>query len=1058
MKSIINAAFSRSRVVLMLFVMILAFGAASFTAIPKESSPEVPIPIVFVTTTLEGISPEDAATSLMQPLETELSSLEGLKSMKTSGFEGGGSITLEFDPGFNSEAAMEDVRRAVEKAKPSLPDAAADPVVQEINTALFPIMTLILSGPVPERALNSAAEQLADRIEAIAGVLEVDIAGQRDEVLEVIIDPLAIETYGLSLASVAAALSQNNALIAAGALDAGDGRVVMKIPGLLQSAQDVLDLPLKSDGAQTVALRDIAKVRQGFEDATGYARIDGSPAMALEVTKKSGANIIETAAKVRAVVDGAKDILPDGMTVSINQDESEQVTTLLGDLQNNVIASVILVVIVILAFLGPRSAFLVGLSIPGAFLAGIATLWVSGYTLNIVVLFALILVAGMLVDGAIVVVEHADRLTRSGTPAKDAFLDAAQRMTWPIISSTATTLSVFLPLLFWQGVIGEFMKFLPITVLITLTASIFMALIFIPVIGGVISKSTTATVTSKAIVDPRSNRGVMGSYARMLEHTIMRPRTTIFVVVATLAGVIGYYASHGNGVEFFPSTEPDFAQVQIISRDNLSLSGRNRLVLEAEQRVVGWPGISSVYARANGPSGSGSADQVGTLQLQFADWQTRKPAEDILEDIRADLSAIPGIEISMASQAGGPASGKPILVEVVGLNQEKRAAAVKDLRTFMEGLGGITDISDTLPLPGVDFQLRIDRASAAEHGADLSTIGRTVQLVTRGITASDYRPIGADESIDIRLRYPSDKRQLSSLEDLTISTTSGMVPLSTFATLEPVARSGSVLRVDQETLDTVEAGVEPGVLPAEKITKIATYIAETQIDGVEMRMKGEAADQAEAMTFLATAFVVAIGLMLVILVAQFNSISQALVVLSAIILSIAGVFIAVLLTGRPFNIVMGGIGIISLAGIVVNNNIVLIDAYNEHRAAGRPPLQSALLTGCERMRPVLLTSGTTILGLVPMALALSIDIVGRSMSVGAPSTLWWIDLSLSIVGGLTFATVMTLLVTPATLVLIDSKDRRVELGRAPHGPLRRIFNSAKRRASRRRQENGPASV
>ena len=488
MNALIDAAFSRTRVVIMMLVMILAVGAYAYSAIPKESSPEIPIPIFYISTGLDGISPKDAERLLLEPLETELSSISGLKQMTGKAGEGYASLQLEFDPGFDAEAALTKVKEGVDRAKSDLPDDANDPVVTEINTALFPILTVILSGPVPERTLNALANDLSDEIEGLSGVLEVDIGGERTELLEVLIDPTVFETYNISFEELIGQINRNNRLIAAGAIENGAGRIVLKVPGLIENIDDVMQLPVKVRGNTVVTFADVATIRQTFEDPASFARIDGQPALALEIKKRSGSNIIETVGEVRALITKAQADWPDSVTINYMQDESEQVETMLSDLEANVIAAIILVMIVIVWALGIRSALLVGLAIPGAFLAGVTALLLMGYTMNLVVLFSLILVVGMLVDGAIVTTELADRRLQEGDAPKVAYAYAAKRMAWPIIASTATTLCVFLPLLFWSGTVGEFMKFLPITVILTLSASMFMALIFIPVAGGLIGK------------------------------------------------------------------------------------------------------------------------------------------------------------------------------------------------------------------------------------------------------------------------------------------------------------------------------------------------------------------------------------------------------------------------------------------------------------------------------------------------------------------------------------------------------------------------------------------
>ena len=1019
--AMIDAAFSRTRLVVLAFVMIIAAGIAAYVSIPKESSPEIPIPTVYVSVGLDGISPSDAVTSLLKPLESELAAIEGLDGIAAQGFEGGASLTLEFQAGFDADQGLDDVRQAVGRAVPDLPSEATEPVIREVNTALFPVMTVVISGKVPERALISAAEELEDRIEGIEGVLEVDVSGKREDVAEVLIDPRAFETYGLDLADVAARISNNNRLVAAGAVTSGDGRLVMKLPGLVASASEVLSIPLKVEGDRVVTFADVAEVRRSLEDAEGYARLDGEPAISLDVKKRSGANIIETTDGVMRLLTEARDTgdLPEGLAITVTSDEADEVRDLLGDLQNNVIAAVVLVTLVVLAALGPRSAFLVALSIPGSFLSGVALLSLGGFTMNIIVLFGLILVSGMLVDGAIVVIEYADRRVREGASSRDAFADAARRMAWPIASSTATTLSVFLPLLFWQGMVGEFMKFLPITVLFTLSASLVMALVFIPVLGGILPGR------ARPAGDGRDT-GPSGLYAACLERALLAPKTVIAIFVLAVLATGVATARHGTGVEFFPKTEPEVARIEVLSRDNLSVEGRLRLLEDVEARVLGRTGISSVVSRTGGSSDA--QNRVGSLDLVFEDWDMRAPAAEILADIRGDLDTLAGLEITVTEQQGGPGSASPIAVEIAGPDSGKRGQAVRRIVAFLEGLGGIPDISDTRPLPGFDYEIVVDRAAAARSGANIETVGQAVRLLTGGVKVSSYRPEGASETVDIRIRFPEADRSLDRLEALRVPTSAGLVPLSTFAETRPVARSGTIRRLDQRSVDEVTAGVAPGVLASEKIAALSAFLDETPFDGVDVALKGEAEDQAEAMSFLTLAFAAAIVLMLMILVAQFNSIAQALLVLSAIVFSIAGVFMGLLVTGRPFGVVMGGIGIIALAGIVVNTNIVLIDSYNMRRRAGWPPLEAALRSGCDRLRPILLTTITTILGLVPMALSMSIDIPGRDISFGAPSTLWWVDLSLAIVGGLAFATLVTLFVTPACLVLFEGRARRAELG------------------------------
>ena len=1032
MNTIIDAAFSRARVIVMALVMILAVGAYAYVVIPKESSPEIPIPIFYISTGLDGISPEDAERLLVEPLETELSSITGLKQMTSNGGEGYASVQLEFEPGFDAESALDKVKEAVDRATPDLPDDAFDPVVTEVNTALFPILTVILSGPVPERTLNSLSEDLKDRIEGLAGVLEVDVGGARTELLEVLIDPTVFETYNISFEELIGQINRNNQLIAAGAIENGAGRIVLKVPGLIEDIEDVMSLPVIVRGDTVVTFADVATIRRTFEDPTGFARIDGQPALALEIKKRSGSNIIETVAAVRALIEDAQGEWPDSVTIDYMQDESEQVKTMLSDLEANVIAAVILVMIVIVWALGIRSALLVGLAIPGAFLAGVTALLLMGFTMNLVVLFSLILVVGMLVDGAIVTTELADRRLQEGDEPKAAYAYAAKRMAWPIIASTATTLSVFFPLLFWSGTVGEFMKFLPITVILTLTASLFMALIFIPVVGGIIGKKPPQSAKAKQALhaaekgDPRDLRGFTGGYVRVLEFAILRPWATLIMAITFLLAGFGAYGQFGNGISFFPSIEPEFAQVQVRARDNFSIFEKDALVRRVENRLFDYDEIASVYARSGG-SNQDVADLIGTIQIEFTEWDTRRTAAEIGEDIRADMVTIPGIDVQVQTASSGPSAGKPISLRVRASDPVAQATAVEAIRSAMESIGGFTDLTDTRPLPGVEWQITVNRSEAARFGADISTLGQAVRLLTRGITVADYRPDDADGSVDINVRFPSGERTLEELQSLRVPTSAGLVPISNFVTFQPSPRSGTITRVDQRRVITIEANVAPGVLVNDQVTALQAAIDSVDLpDGVEAAFAGEAQDQQDSMIFLAGAFATAIFLMFVILVIQFNNFYQAFVVMSAIVFSIAGVLFGLIVTGRPFGVVMGGIGVIALAGIVVNNNIVLIDTYNDLKKGGLSPLEAALRTGAQRLRPVVLTSVTTALGLLPMVIGVNLNFFTREVVYGAPSTQWWTELSSAIAGGLVIATVLTLIVTPAMLMLGEKKTQRAK--------------------------------
>ena len=1032
MNALIDAAFTRMRTVALAFVMIVVMGAFAYTTIPKEADPDIQIPIIYVSMTYEGISPEDSERLLIRPMEKELKSIEGIKEMRSVATEGYGSVTLEFDAGFNPDRAIEDVREKVDIARAELPLETDEPRVNEVNVALFPVITVSLSGNVPERTLVRIARDLRDKIEALGGVLDVDIGGDREELLEIVVDPMVLETYNISFAEVLNTVRRNNRLVAAGALETVAGRMVLKVPGVIEEVQDILNLPVKVVDTTVVKFSDVASIRRTFKDPQGFARVGGNPALALEVKKRVGANIVETIEEVRAVVAAEQASWPPGVEVSFMQDKSKQIRDILSDLQNNVLAAIALVMIVIIAAIGVRPAILVGLAIPGSFLAGILAISLMGLTLNIVVLFSLILVVGMLVDGAIVTTELADRKLQEGKDRKQAYSEAAKRMAWPITASTATTLAVFLPLLFWPGIVGEFMKFLPITVLATLTASLAMALIFIPVLGGIFGKADKGdgrllrAIRAAEDGDLNEIGGGAGFYLNTLRRLLAHPAKVLGVAVILLIGTYTVFGLFGRGVEFFPDVDQDIAQVQVRARGDLSVTEMDAVVRKVESRLLAMPHFQTVYARTIGsgapPSQTGSAeDVIGVIQFELTNWRTRPRAKEILKEVRAQTADIPGVILEVRKQQAGPTAGKPVELHVTSRDPEKMPDVVEKLRGLMKQIGGFVDEQDSRPLPGIEWRLKVDRERAARNGADVAVLGEAVSMLTNGIMVAEYRPDDADEEVEIRLRVPLEERNLEQLNRLRVPTDKGQVPIGNFVRFEPAQKIGNLNRTDGRRVIEIQADVAEGLLVDDQVRKLKAAVAASDLDpAVTVRFKGQDADQREAANFLIKAFLIAIFTMVAILVTQFNSFYQTALVLSAIIFSTAGVMIGLLVTNQPFGIVMCGIGIIALAGIVVNNNIVLIDTYNDLRSRGKTAQEAILRTAAQRMRPVLLTSITTVLGLMPMVFSLSIDIIGQDVSVGAPSTQWWTQLSSSIAGGLAFATILTLVLTPCLLMLGDN--------------------------------------
>jgi len=1016
MHALIAAALDRSRTTILILLFLLCGGLVAYIAMPKESNPDVTIPMIYVSVTLEGISPEDGERLLVRPLEQELRSLEGVKEMRSVSSEGHASVTLEFDAGFDAKVALADVREKVDTARSKLPEEADEPIVTEVNVALFPVLSVGLSGPIAETELVYIARRLKENIEGIAEVLSVEIGGDREDLLEIVVDPQVLDSYGIDYNELFNLVSRNNRLVAAGSLDTGAGRMSMKVPGVIEDLEDVMNMPIKVVGDSVVTFADVATIRRTFKDPTGFARINGQPAIVLEVAKRSGANIIETIDQVKALMEQAKPLLPPGVEVSYIMDQSQEVQSMLGDLLNNVLTAIVLVLILVVASMGMRSALLVGLTIPGAFLSGILLIWMLGFTLNIVVLFSLILVAGMLVDGAIVVSELADRYLQQGQTPRQAWANAATRMAWPVIASTATTLVVFLPLLFWPGVVGQFMKYLPATVIICLLASLAMALVFLPVLGAVSGGQPRPHAAS--------TNAAGSAYRKLLETLLKRPGLTLLGTLTLVALIYVGYGRFNHGVEFFPDVEPENAQIWLRARGDLSVQEKDTLLKQAEKQVLGMREVKALYARSLAqPEGQLGADVIGTLQFQFVDWHQRRPAKDILADMSQRTAGIPGVVLEFRKQEQGPTDGKPVKLQISSLDPALGEQWVERIRDQMHTLGGFVYIEDDRALPGIEWRIKVDREAAARFGADVLSVGNAVQMITNGLKLATYRPEDATDEVDIRVRLPGNWRSLDQLGRLTLNTPAGQVPLSNFVDLQPAPKVGTLRRVDGDRTITLQADLAEGARLDERLKALRAALGEVPAE-VKVKFAGEDADQREAATFLMTAFMVAIFLMAIILVTQFNSLYQAALVLSAIVLSTAGVLMGLLINGQSFGIVMVGMGLIALAGIVVNNNIILIDTYNQLRRQGLEPREAALETGSLRLRPVLLTAVTTILGLMPMVLSINVDLVTPSLGFGAPSTQWWTQLSSAIAGGLAFATVLTLLLTPCMLVLGARFERR----------------------------------
>ena len=1123
MTGIIDWASQRARMILALIIASLAAGIFSYTGLPKEGEPDIEIPALFISVVFPGISAADSETLLVRPMETELADLDGLKKMTATAAENYAGLALEFEFGWDKAKTMADVREAMNSAEALFPNGAEKYSINELNFSEFPIIIVNLTGDVPERTMTRVATKLQEEIEAMDAVLEAVISGNRDEMVEVTIDPLRLESYNVTAGELINVVQNNNQLIAAGEVDSNQGTFSVKIPSSFNEAQDIYDLPVKTNGDRVVTLGDLAKIKLTFVDRAGTARFNGENTVALQVVKRKGFNLIGTAKDVRSLVEEESQNWPTNLKAAVDvgtsNDQSRVVDSMVRQLEGSVLTAIALVMIVVLTSLGTRAALLVGFSIPTSFLLCFVLLGLMGVTISNIVMFGLILAVGMLVDGAIVVVEYADKRISQGTGPMKAYVEAAKRMFWPVVSSTATTLCAFLPMLFWPGVPGQFMGMLPVTLIFVLSASLIVALIYLPILGGVsgrlsrffenssdwlrnvlpwfirlllvpiivlslffsilqvvnpnlllsiepdklgpmaslpgvamfIASAFMASIVLGSVEIRKRQKNVQAGYRRTLFGYFIKfiagnpvmPLVAIGGVIAFTSFIFTTFGKNNYGVEFFVEGEPEQAIVYVKARGNLSLTEKDILVRQAELIVNAHPGVESVFSFAgagglnqNTAGASAPKDTIGQIQLETIPWENRRGNSDldgnkIIAELSNALSALPGIEIEILELERGPASPKPVHLRLKGENWNDLLNTTAQMRNIFDQTEGLIQVEDTRPLPGIDWQIDVDVEKAGRYGADVATVGAMIQLVTRGILLDTMRVDSSDEEIEIRVRLPEEDRFLSTLDNLKVRTADGLVPLSNFISRKPVAKLAEINRIDQKRYFDIKAGIEPNLKRTvisddgiesevfinanERIAFLTNYLQENPLPpGISWEWTGDQADQAESQAFLSSAFAAALVLMFIILLSQFNSFYNSFVVLIAVVLSTVGVLIGMLVMQQPFSIIMTGTGIVALAGIVVNNNIVLIDTYQE-LSRYLPKVEAIIRTAEQRIRPVLLTTITTMAGLAPMMFGLSLDFVNGGYSVDSPTALWWKQLATAVVFGLGTATMLTLVFTPALL-------------------------------------------
>ncbi len=1033
MTGIVDFAVRQWRMTMALLLFIVVGGFFAMFTISLDAEPDVAIPFVIVQVALPGVSPEDAERLLVKPLETELKSLDGVKQMDSTAATNVAVIVLEFDANFDQDTVIDDVFEAVNKARGELPNDAKEPTVAELNTQTLPVIVINLFGSAPQRELQNRAKELQTALESNSKILEANILGERENLLEAVVDPGLMEGLNITFNELAFAIARNNQLITAGKLETNSGKFNIKLSGLIQNVDDLAQIVIRtgSDGS-IIQLKDIAVVRRSYKDHTSNALFQSRPSVSIEVSKRTGENIIETIEDVRKITEEISATWPETINVELSQDQTVQIVELIKSLVSAIINAVVLVIIVCIAALGLRSALMVGFAIPASFLMTIFMFNVLGTSLNMMVMFGMVLSVGILVDSAIVIIEYADRKLAEGLDRKQAYVLAGKRMFWPIISSTATTMAAFLPFLFWNTIPGQFMSYFPKTLIFILSASLLMALIFLPTLGALFGPKTiqnpreSLKALSGAEGNPIAIQGFTGGYARMIDKLARRPLIVFFVILALVIGIFKWFGATDHRVEFFTAEGGQEIYVYARARGNTSTSSDYEIAKMLEKRLAGIEGVKSMFSISGEGASSGGGfdgpqtvplDTVARTFLELQPFEQRRSTYAIEQDVRAVTADMPGVLIDIEVLSEGPPVGKDVSVELTSTNLESLNKAAKTMTAYFENQDGLYAIENTIPLPGIDWQLQVDRAEAGRLGLDIGTIGAAVQFVTEGSLVGVYRPLDSDKEIDIRIRYPDTARDLQQLDNLRIQTSEGALPLSAVVNRIAQPRQDSIQRRDQKRVYEVKANAREGYATNQIVAQMKNWI-ETKAnfpDDVAIKFLGQDEEIAEAAKFFAGAAIAMLFMMGVILLWQFNSFWHVVLTLSAVIFSLAGVLLG--LQFYPYiSILLCGTGVLALAGIVVNNNIVLIDTYQRLLLKGYTSHDAAVRTAAQRMRPVLLTTITTVVGLMPMALAVQADLfTGIFSAKGTATSQIWAPLSYVLVCGLAFSTILTLVLTPVLL-------------------------------------------
>jgi multidrug efflux pump subunit AcrB len=1035
------AAENRATVFFGLFAVAVA-GLSAYTTLPRESFPDVSIPNILVYTLWPGAAPAEMESQITDELERELQGLEGIKQITSTTTESVSMVNVEFMSGIDLDFALQKVRDRVNVAKSEFPDDAEEPVLRELNLQDFPILQVHLAGDLGPVELRRLAKALQDDVEAIPGVLRATLVGGLDREVKVDVDPERLRLYGVSLDDVLDTIRDENVSIPGGELRLSSRTLALRVPGEVEDPRRVEDFVVKAVAGQPVAIRDVATVTYGFEDRDSYSRIDGRDSVSLAVQKRTGANLIAVTDAVKAAVEERRPGWPAGVEVTFLADQSKDIRIMVADLENNIGSGVILVVAVLFFALGLRNALYVGTAIPLAMLLTFVVVQLAGMTLNMMVLFSLVLAVGMLVDNSIVVVDNMYRHMQEGKGALQAAKDGSREVGGAVLNSTLTTIGAFVPLFFWPGIVGDFMSILPIALSIALACSLVVAFTANPALaaasmrrGG--ERSVVVSDDGRVPADSGLGGRILVFYRGQLDWALGHRGLVLAATGGAFVAVLVLFGLFNAGIEFFPETAPRQIWASIETPPGTRLEQTDAIVAEVERRLAAMPDVVVVAAGAGaGASGDelsggrseGGDPTRGRVTLDLEDMAERSQSSFVtLDRARAAVKGIPGATINVERPAEGPPVGDPVSIEVSGADFATLGRIAEHVQALIAGIPGLATLDSDFDLARPEVVVRVDREQAARLGLTTAKIASTVRTAVNGTEASQFRE-GEDEW-DITVRFaPEARASLADLSRLVVANEDGVqIPLETVARIETGASLQSIQHKDRRRVVTVSGKVSSPELAAPVRAEAERRLAarpELLPEGYRLRFAGQSQDEDEAKAFLSKAFLYALILVLVLIVGQFNSYAAPFIIMTSVLMSMIGVFLGLLVTRTPFGIIMTGIGVISLAGVVVNNAIVLLDYAERLRRRGVERRTLILVTGMRRLRPVLLTAITTILGLIPTVAGWGFDFRALRFAHGGESSQWWRPMGIAVIFGLAFATFLTLVVVPVLYdLLLEARER-----------------------------------